>query len=53
MLGSTDRTRCVEDERLKALLSQPSMVEVLFSKGVAIYGAVIIAVAYTALAGVL
>mgnify|MGYP005703679455 CR=1 FL=1 len=53
MLGSTDRTRCVEDERLKALLSQPSMVEILFSKGVAIYGAVIIAVAYTALAGVL
>ena len=53
MLGSADRESCVEDERLKALLSQPSMVEILFSKGVAIYGAVIIAVAYTALAAVL
>ena len=53
MLGSADRESCVEDERLKAPLSQPSMVEILFSKGVAIYGAVIIAVAYTALAAVL
>jgi hypothetical protein len=53
MLGSADRDSCVEDERLKAPLNQPSMVEILFSKGVAIYGAVIVAVAYTALAAVL
>ena len=55
MTSTADRAGCVVDQGLEALglVAQSSMVEALFSKGAAIYGAVIIAVGFTSLAGLL
>jgi hypothetical protein len=54
MTSNTDKTGCEKDKVLEALSNLPpqsSVLDALFKKGVASYGAVCIAVAFTALAG--